>query len=100
MKTKQQGDVLITKIDKLPTGLEKQKDLIIQHGESTGHAHRLNHGEIFFHPKEKVKYLRLVKEAIVSHEEHDPLTLPEGEYQIGIVREKGMFDDLIAPVVD
>lgn len=96
----QQGDTLYFPINQLPEGLEKQKDNVIQHGEGTGHAHRLVGGEIYIEPKTKEKYLRLVKPSRVVHEEHHPINLPPGQYRIGIVREKGMFDDLIAPVVD
>lgn len=96
----QQGDTLYFPIENLPKDLEKQKDNIIQHGEATGHAHRLINGEIYIEPKSKVKYLRLIHPSDIIHEEHHSVTLPPGAYRIGIVREKGMFDDLVAPVVD
>lgn len=96
----QQGDTLYFKIEEFPKGLEKQKDNTIQHGEATGHAHRLVDGEIFIDPKTKVKYLRLVNPSTVVHEEHNPITLTPAIYRVDIVREKGMFDDLVAPVVD
>lgn len=96
----QQGDVICVPVKEIPNECEKQKDNVIQHGEATGHAHRLINGEIFIEPKTKVKYLRLVQPSDIVHEEHGPLTLPPGAYRVGIVREKGMFDDLVAPVVD
>ena len=96
----QQGDTLYFPVEAVPTNLEKQTNNVIQEGEATGHAHRLTEGEIFVEPTTKTKYLRLVNAAEVRHEEHAPVYLPPGDYRIGIIREKGMFDDLIAPVVD
>lgn len=102
MKTEliQQGDTLYFPVETLPNNIQKQEDNIIQHGEATGHAHRLMEGEIFTEPSTKVKYIQLARPSTVVHEEHAPITLPPGAYRIGIIREKGMFDDLIAPVVD
>lgn len=98
----QQGDVLLF-IEKIPkSAKEDLKTHIIEHGEHTGHAHRLT-SQDFVHlqnPKTKERFLRIVKETTIAHEEHNPITLPPGDYRIGRVREKGMFDDLIAPVVD
>lgn len=102
MKIWEQGDVLLIQ-DSLPKkGLEKIKEPVIEYGEHTGHAHRLTEGEYEFynHPKTKERYLRVVTPTTVRHEEHAPIILPPGDYRTGKVREKGMFDDLIAPVVD
>lgn len=96
----QQGDTLYFKVDALPAGLDKVKDNVIQEGEATGHAHRLQDGEIFINPTTKEKFLRITDATEVRHEEHAPVYLPPAVYLVGIIREKGMFDDLIAPVVD
>lgn len=96
----QQGDVLLF-LENLPNDLEELKTNIVMTGEST-HKHKLNGDsfKIFEEPKTKVKYLRLVKSTELTHEEHGMIVIPPGEYRVGQVREKGMFDDLIAPVVD
>jgi hypothetical protein len=98
----QQGDVLLVP-EKIPSGkLEQLKTNILEHGEATGHAHRLNADDFehFQHPETKTRYLRLVKPTKISHEEHKSFVIPPGDYRIGRVREKGMFDDLVAPVLD
>ena len=97
----EQGDVLWF-LEPIPKDkYDKLETQIIMHGEG-GHAHRLDTEEFehLINPKTKERYLRLLKPTKVKHEEHNPITLPPGEYRIGRVREKGMFDDLIAPVVD
>lgn len=102
MKLYAQGDCLFF-MEPIPKDkMDLLKTNIIEHGEATGHAHRLDIDE-FEHlqnPKTKERYLRIAKPTKVKHEEHGAITLPPGEYRIGRVREKGMFDDLIAPVVD
>jgi len=98
----EQGDVLFfaEAIPKTATKAELENG-IVEHGEATGHAHRLTARDFeYFETPEKTRHLRLLKPIALKHEEHDPITLPPGEYRIGRVKEKGMFDDLIAPVVD
>lgn len=102
MKLFAQGDVLFFTETINSKGLEKLKTNVIEEGETTGHAHRLDSKDFehLINPKTKQRYLKLLRPTTVRHEEHDPITLPPGEYRIGRVREKGMFDDLIAPVLD
>lgn len=96
---KQQGDVIIFKTDMIPSNAKFIETKIIQHGEATGHAHRLDTGEIYEAP-DKTKYLRLVTEARISHEEHNTIDLAPGDYRIGIVREYDHFSEEARQVVD
>ena len=98
----QQGDVIFH-LEKIPEGkFSKIKTNVIQEGEATGHAHRLHDGEYEFiqDTKTKERYLRVVKDSVVRHEEHKPITLPPGDYRIGIVREYDHFDEEVRAVVD
>ncbi len=74
---------------------------VIQWGEHSNHAHRL-HGDGFtiLETPERVRYLRLLKETPLKHEEHHEIKLPPGDHEIRIIREVGWFDDVVAPVVD
>jgi len=85
-----QGDVLIRRIQSLP----KQKAQprltgILAYGEVTGHAHRvesLEHAEVL--EVESGLYLRVGEEGVrIVHEEHAPITLPQGNYEVEIQRE-------------
>lgn len=98
----QQGDVLFHKIESIPKNLTEQKTNIVQEGEATGHAHRLygDDYKMFIQPETKKRYLRVVKETPLKHEEHKEITLPEGDYEIGIVREYDHWDEETRAVID
>lgn len=81
-----QGDVLFTKVEQLPEGLERQKSNIIVEGETTGHAHRLETGVIWASVL-GVMYLEVVKATRIVHEEHNPITLEPGMYKVTRQRE-------------
>lgn len=81
------GDVQIIKIDKLPDNVKslgKRKELA--YGEVTGHAHRIDVGELF-ETKNGELYLKVEKLAKLSHEEHKTITLEPGIYRIGTKRQ-------------
>jgi len=85
-----QGDVLIRRVPSLPTQKAQPRLTgILAYGEVTGHAHRvenLQHAEVL--EIGKGLYLRVGEEGVrVVHEEHAPLTLPTGNYQVEIQRE-------------
>ena len=81
----QHGDVLIKRINAIPTGAIKKSTNILAEGEVTGHAHRVTGGDVY--EKDGVLYLHLETETEVTHEEHHTQVIPAGDYQIGIVRE-------------
>ena len=91
MRQLQQGDVLIVE-SKVPMGAKsvpaRGGRLILAEGELTGHAHAIEdcpEVELFEH--DGVLYLSAKEEATVTHEEHGPVKIPAGEYEIGIVQE-------------
>lgn len=96
----EQGDVLLFMED-IPSDLVDTKTHIVQFGEHTGHAHRLEESETVWEcPKTKTRYLKLVKPTMLRHEEHNPIELAPGTYRIGIVREYDPFEDEIRSVRD
>lgn len=100
MKYRQQGDVLL-KDSRIPKDAKPIKGNVLQHGELTGHAHRLFNGEYqIFETPEKEMYLRVVTPTALRHEEHHEIMLPPGEYNIGIVREYDPFEKLERRVID
>lgn len=81
------GDVVLVKINKIPAkakSLGKRKELA--YGEVTGHAHRLDVGEMFETKKGKL-FCRISDKATLSHEEHKNVTLPKGDYEVVIKRQ-------------
>jgi hypothetical protein len=82
-----QGDVLIIPSDKLAKGT-KLPHLTLAEGEVTGHRHRISSGEAELYEREGVLYLRVISPtAILTHEEHAQVTIPQGNWEIRIQRE-------------
>lgn len=94
----QQGDVLIKRVEKIEG--KKLKHLTLAEGEVTGHAHRVTVGDAELYEDNGVMYLRCETECIVTHEEHNAVTLPAGDYKIGIVREYDYLSEEVRRVAD
>jgi hypothetical protein len=90
MNLYRQGDVLIRQIGSLPTQkATKRENGVLAYGEVTGHAHRVEQ----LHQAEVVEvgdnlFLRVGEEGVrIVHDEHAPIFLDPGNYQITIQRE-------------
>lgn len=89
MKILRQGDVLLVKVDSLPkatpANLEKN-DIILAHGEVTGHKHQIAK------PEQKAKlwnagaerFLQVMETVALTHEEHSTITINPGVYRVAI----------------
>lgn len=85
-----QGDVFIVPIKQLPGGLRSRRPVLAE-GEATGHAHRLADpasAQVYADGDSDRLFLDVIADsATVVHEEHGPITVPKGAYQIRIQRE-------------
>ena len=104
MKTQKlyrQGDVLFREISALPSATAKVRESghIIE-GEATGHIHRvetLTQAEVL--EIENGLYLRVGEEGVrIIHEEHSPITLPAGDYEV--IRQREYSPEAIRSVAD
>lgn len=118
----QQGDVLIVKIDKIPEGLRKMiptnGKFVLREGEETGHAHIIDlkqfnteveckedseiidpQVELYYDDNDQL-WLRTGKDCVITHEEHNPITIDPGEYKIDTVREIDPFEEEIKYIRD
>lgn len=78
------GDVLIIPTAEKIQGKE-EKDLILARGEVSGHAHRITKGDAHLFKFDEKTYLRVTsKFALLTHEEHKALQIPQGDYEIKI----------------
>lgn len=101
------GDVIITRVDMLPenfAGMETEPKNALAYGELTGHVHQLC-GEPGVDFDLRVspageRHLKIVQPTMLRHQEHDPILLKPGNYQIGIQREFDPFEKLIRSVQD
>lgn len=108
MKTKtvklksQQGDVLLRKVDQLPTGERKiigKKRCVLAHGES-GHSHVVEQDDAELIQIGERMLLKIGKPAAVVHEEHEAQTLSPGIWEIGQIQEFDYFSEMARPVMD
>jgi hypothetical protein len=105
-----QGDVLLVPVSRLPEGAHpvhpaggaEQKAVVLAEGEATGHAHviRSPRARLFrwqeVPPRRYrhagspvVRFLRVSgsERVVLSHEEHDPISLQPGVYEVRRQRE-------------
>lgn len=84
-----QGDVFIIQTKALPKGEHQVVKPVLAEGEVTGHAHRVERAaDARVLSTGSGRYLEvLANETTIVHEEHGPITLPKGIYEIRIQRE-------------
>jgi len=102
-KTAQQGDVILKKADVLPNGEKKlisTKKMVLAEGEVTGHYHGIEEANSeLFQIGNKV-FLSLNDTATVTHQEHGPITLDKGVWEVGRVKEYDYFSEMVREVAD
>ena len=96
---KQQGDVIIKKVDSIKG--KKLNHLTLAVGEATGHHHTITEGDAVLYEDNGLLYLHVESDsATLTHQEHKPITIEKGDYEIGIVREYLHFEEEARKVVD
>lgn len=100
----QQGDVLLKRIPKLPRGCSevsrKSGQLIIAEGEATGHRHVItDEGARLLELKGEL-YLEVATPVVIHHDEHKPLDILPGIYQVGRAEEHDYIQDMERQVRD
>jgi len=86
-QTGRHGDVQLLRVDVIPSdaiSCGERKELA--YGEVTGHAHRIDIGELF-QTKNGELYLKVDNLAKLSHEEHQTQVIEPGCYRVGIKRQ-------------
>jgi hypothetical protein len=89
-----QGDVLLRAVDAVPaTAAPVGRDagrIILAYGEVTGHAHAIDAPEAeatLISTAENQRFLRLMADVDLVHEEHATIHLPRGLYEVILQRE-------------
>lgn len=98
----QQGDVILRKLDAMPDGNPNsvtRRRLVLAHGES-GHSHVIEDDEAELIQIGERLLLKLPKEATVTHEEHNPIRLSPGIWEVGRVKEYDWFQQMERRVID
>ena len=80
-----QGDVCLVEVSAIPADAKDVtgKEIVLMRGEVTGHAHRIAKpkGKAIFLDAQAERYLQVLSEATIGHEEHTPIILRKGKYQ-------------------
>ena len=77
---KRQGDILIVMVDAIPQGAAKKTTRVLAEGEATGHAHKLDAGDVY--EKYGVLYFKADEVVRLNHEEHGQLSFEPGVYRV------------------
>ena len=79
-----QGDVFLVAVGEFPAGRRESHSLVL----ATGHSHRVEDGEASAAMIGDKLFLEVGGTgAILRHDEHAPITIPCGRYEIRIQRE-------------
>jgi len=99
-----QGDVLLITTDQIPPGLTSvprdRGRVVLAYGEATGHAHAISEpgAELLSDAEVDRRFLVLAAQAVLTHPEHAPITLPAGSYQVR--RQREYTPEAVRPVAD
>jgi hypothetical protein len=87
MQPLRQGDVLLKPVSKTVTGA-KLPHLTLAEGEVTGHRHRITQGEAELYEHKGTLFLKVLSStALLTHEEHQSIAIPQGDWMVRIQRE-------------
>lgn len=81
---------------------DKKKNLTLAEGETTGHAHRITKGkaEIYTLMAGLMLLKVMSEQAVISHEEHEDIVLPMGDWVVPIQQEVDHFEKTLRRVAD
>ena len=96
----QQGDVLLRVIEAIPHDAKRKNNTILAYGEVTHNKHEVIGEGVEVFEQDGTLYVRAPVGGTIQHQEHQPITLPPGDYQIGIVREYDHFAEEARQVRD
>lgn len=86
MQPLRQGDVILLPIQQ--TQGEKLPHLTLAEGEVTGHMHRISEGKAELYEQKGVLTVRVISQfALLTHEEHQAISIPQGSWMVRIQRE-------------
>lgn len=101
----QQGDVCLESVGEIPdeARLKKasERGYILAFGEHTGHAHCIPETKkAEFYEIDGVLFVKALEPVELQHEEHSTVTIPRGNWKVGIVREYDYFLEMSRQVQD
>lgn len=101
--TAQHGDVKLRKLDSLPAGERKtvsRKRCVLAEGEHTGHSHTIEDDEAELIQIGERMLLSVPNGGTVTHQEHKPIKLAPGIWEVGRVKEYDYLQQMARAVRD
>lgn len=103
--TIQQGDIIFVKIEgKIPAEGKRrertERGFVIAEGEASNHFHVVKDADVLLVEKDGQLFIGCEGDVIVTHEEHKPVTLPAGDYEVRRVQEYDHFAEEARSVED
>jgi hypothetical protein len=103
----QQGDVILRRVHAIPDDAERVNGATLAEGEGH-HIHRFAvASDVELYVKGGMRFARVKNDTAIEHVtqdgrpgEHNPITLPAGDYQFGQVIEYDYLDEMARTVVD
>ncbi len=86
----QTGDILYFTTS-LPKDISVVENGVILHSDTTGNTHKVHNG-LLYRDKDGKMYITAKENTTLTHPEHKDLKLPEGDYELRIVKE---YDHLL-----
>lgn len=80
--------------------MKKLEKPILANGETTGHAHRIDGAVDVFECEDGTRQFENRQPVMVVHEEHNPVEVPTGKHESGIVQEYDHFAEEARRVQD
>ena len=92
MKWIRHGDVILEVVDRKLAGSRKNR-IVLAEGEVTGHKHVLSGllQECFVDGE---RYVCVMGDAQLTHQEHETLLIPEGSYRVVMQREVDLLGEV------
>lgn len=99
MKQVRQGDVLLEKVNIDVNKLHPISEnipgygAVLAHGEVTGHHHTVANADLFQNDEGK-KFVRVNSKSTVKHQEHDPIDIEEGVWEVILPRQYNLAGEI------
>jgi hypothetical protein len=83
-----QGDIALIRLTatQTPEGIQAERDagnrLVLARGEATGHAHAIHDKGANLIVANDAVYLEVIEPVSLRHEEHAPISVPAGLYEV------------------
>ena len=93
------GDLMIKRVDLIPSDAKQTDNMTLALGEATGHHHTLQ-GNCQVYQQGETKFVKAESDTVLTHQEHDTVKIENGLYKVDIEQEYDPFEKIIQKVRD